>query len=548
MTIWMFMGLFGGLSIFLFGMLMMNDNITAAAGDQLKTLLLKLTKGKIKGYMTGLGITLLNQSSSATTVLEAAFVGAGLMTFHQSLAVTLGSELGSTITAQLVAFKVTKYALLFIAAGFFGSLIWKTRRAKSVCMSILGFGLLFLGMDIMSKALEPLRSYAPFLKMMTTIEQPILGILFGMVFTMIVQSSGATSGITVAMAMNGSMTLGQAIPINLGASVGTCITAVLGSMALNREAKRTAYIHIIFQLLGVAMVFIFLMIPMNGTNVWMVFVEWFTRKVIGTTDTARQIATAHTLMPLVNHVFLFPTLGLWVKLMDFFYPPREVEKPFGPDFIDDANLDRPDFALEQSAREILRVGDIVKGMLEVTLRVFKKKDGKLADQVSLTDIKADILRNAIVPHLTSLAQKGLDEKQAHTEISQVYLVNELEAIGDIIDKNMMPLAKKMISHKLRFSDEGYREIVEFHNIIMTNFRDVMCAMADNDLELARKITLTKPEIGKWESTLRMRHIERLHMGLSESHATSSVHFDLTDQYKRINGHIVSIAYILLGEL
>jgi len=471
------------------------------------------------------------------------------MTFHQSLAVTLGSELGSTITAQLVAFKVTKYALLFIAAGFFGSLIWKTRRAKSVCMSILGFGLLFLGMDIMSKALEPLRSYEPFLKMMTTIEQPILGILFGMIFTMIVQSSGATSGITVAMAMNGSMSLAQAIPINLGASVGTCITAVLGSLALNREAKRTAYIHIIFQLLGVIMVFIFLMIPFHGSNMWMVFVEWFTRKVMGTTDTARQIATAHTLMPLVNHVFLFPTLALWVKLMDKFYPPREVEKPFGPDFIDDSQLANPPLALEQSRREIMRVGDIVIGMLETTLRVFKKKDGKLADQVSLTDIKADILRNAIVPFLTTVGrQEGLSSELAAQEVSQVYLINELEAIGDIIDKNMMPLAKKMVSHKLRFSDEGYREIVEFHDIIMANFRDALRAMAMNDQELARRITLTKPEIGKHESNLRMRHIERLHKGLSEAHSTSSVHFDLIDQYKRINGHIVSIAYILIGEL
>lgn len=547
MTIWMGIGLFGGLALFLHGMLLMNDNITAAAGHQLKNLLLKLTNSKVKGYLTGVGITLLNQSSSATTVLEAAFVGAGLMTFQQSLAVTLGSELGSTITAQLVAFKITKLALVFVAGGFFASLIWKTKKARAICGSVMGFGLLFLGMDIMSKALEPLRSYGPFLDMMKTIEQPVLGILFGMVFTMIVQSSGATSGITVAMAMNGSMTLAQAIPINLGASLGTCITAVIGSMALNRDAKRTAYIHILFQLAGVAMVFIFLQIPWKTGNLWVTFTRWFTLKFAGTDDPARQIAMAHTLMPLINHFFIFPTLVLWVKLLDAFYPPRDIEKPFGPEHINDALLDQPEIALEQARKEIIRVGGIVRGMVSDCITVFEKMDQKLAEQISLTDIKADILRNAIVPYLTRLAQRNLDEEESKHEVSYLYLVNDLEAIGDIVDKNIMPMARKMISQKLSFSSDGFAEIRKFHDCILENLDLAIRIIDSGDLVEAQAIADTKPVIGKWESDLRMKHIDRLHKGLDDQ-ASSSVHFDLTDQYKRINSHIVSIAYIMMGKL
>ena len=240
MTIWNYFGLIGGLAVFLYGMLLMNKYLTAIAGNRLSKIMLNLTKGKVRGYLTGLGVTIFNQSSSATTVLEAALVGAGLRTFQQSLAVTLGAELGSTFLGQLVAFpSITRLSTVIIAAGFFSSFLTKTRRQKSVARTILGFGLLFLGMDMMSSSLEPLRSFQPFLDRMARINRPILGIIVGLLFTMIVQSSGATSGLTIAMAMSGTITLAQAVPINMGAAIGTCITAVLGSLALNREAKRT---------------------------------------------------------------------------------------------------------------------------------------------------------------------------------------------------------------------------------------------------------------------------------------------------------------------
>ena len=187
----------------------------------MKSVMLTLTKGKVRGYLTGLGITMVNQSSSATTVLEAALVGAGLLTFQQSLAVTLGAELGSTFLPQLVAFpSITKFSTIIIAVGFFSSIATKTKKGKHTAMTILGFGLLFMGMDMMSGSLKPLRSYQPFLNLMMKVEAPILGIIVGVLFTMIIQSSGATTGLTIAMAMAGTISLEQAVPIKSWGSSG----------------------------------------------------------------------------------------------------------------------------------------------------------------------------------------------------------------------------------------------------------------------------------------------------------------------------------------
>lgn len=548
MDIWNIFGVIGGLAIFLNGMIFMNENILRAAGRKLREILLSLTGGRIRGFLTGLGLTCIIQSSSATTVMEVGLVGAGLLTFYQSLAVTLGAELGTTITAQLVAFRITKYALLICAIGFFSSLVSKTRKGKSTARAILGFGLLFLGLDIMSKSLYPLRKYEVFLNLMSTIEAPIIGILFGLFFTCIIQSSSATSGIVTSMAMTGTLTFSQAVPINLGASIGTSITAFLASLPLNRDAKRTAYAHTIFQTIGVIIVVIAMLIPFGEDNLWFNFVRYITKTILRTDDVAKQVAMAHTLMPLVKGIILLPILYSIGKLLYKIYPSREIDKPFGPMYISDTLITTPTLALEQAKKEIVRTAQIVNEMFSNSIVAFEKKDAKLSEQISLMDIKVDILRNAIVPFLTKVAQQDLSEEESNREVAHLYIINELEAVGDIIDKNIMPLARKMISAHLNFSSEGWDDIYAFHQKVKQNFDDVIQALMNNDVILARKVADMKPEIGRYESELRMRHIQRLHRGQIESMDTSAIHFDLIDQYKRINSHIASIGYILLGQL
>ncbi len=550
MNIWLVLNLSGGLAVFLYGMVVMNENIIQSAGNKLKTLLMKLTGGRFKGFLTGLGITSVVQSSSAVTVMEVGLVGAGLMTFYQSLAVTMGAEVGTTVTAQLIAFRITQYALLITAVGFFPHLIAKSKKIKNIFGTILGFGFLFLGMAIMSDALKPLRSYQPFLDLMTRVESPVIGILVGLIFTLIIQSSSATSGIVVAMAISGTITLPQAIPLNLGASIGTSITAFLGSLALNREAKRAAYAHTVSQTIGVFIVFLIMMIPHGTSNLWQEFCIWFTRAIIGTDDLARQIAMAHTLMPVLRTLIVLPVLPLFAKVMLLMFPSKADEVPFGPKHITEELLDTP-FALEKARLEIIHQMEITKCMLDALPACFHKetRSDVGCEQVSLTDIKVDVLRKVIVEYLSKVGQRrNLAEGESKEEISLLYISNDIEAIGDIVDKNILPLAQKMLSLKLAFSLDGWHEIMALHQRMMNNYDNMLRAFGKNDLSLAKVVAEEKVMFAKFENELRLKHIERLHSGIKETSETSAIHIDLIEQYKRINSYIASIGYAMLYEV
>jgi phosphate:Na+ symporter len=541
MTIWNLFSLAGGLAVFLFGMMEMNKYLTSIAGSKMKSIMLTLTNGPARGYLTGLGITIVNQSSSATTVLEAALVSAGLMTFHQSLAVTLGAELGSTFLPQLVAFpSITKISTLVIFIGFMMLITAKRKRMRHIAMTVLTFGLLFLGMDMMSTALRPLREYEPFTRLMASVEHPLLGIIIGLLFTMIIQSSGATASITIAMALAGSITVEQAIPINLGAAVGTCITAVLGSLALNWDAKRSAYIHVMFQLIGSLWVFILLLIPFQGERFYIWWIKWFTLNVLGTESVARQIAMGFTFMPIINHIIVFPNLRFVVKIFERFFPPREAERPFGPIYISDAQIHTSvSLSLDMAKKEILHVASIIREMIEEMKASFRAKDTAIVERVTERDNQVDILHNAIVPFLAKLSQEELTQEQSDRCMDYIYIENELESIGDLIDKNVMNLAHKKIDQSLVFSEEGFHELEHLMYRINRNFELLMRAFESEDTSCSKEVLDFHKK--KEEEKYKKLHIERLKKGLPETIATSSVHLDLITYLSRINTHIAYVA-------
>jgi phosphate:Na+ symporter len=481
--------------------------------------------------------------------LEVSLVSAGLLTFAQTMAVTMGAEVGSTITAQLVAFKLSEYAVFIAGLGFYITFISKSKRWKHIGDAVLGFGLLFLGIKIMTDLMVPIRSYGPFLEMMKSVENPLVGILVGMGFTMIVHSSGATSGIVVALALAGGISLEQAIPINLGAQIGTCVTAALGSIGRGREGKRVALWHVIHQTAGVLLVYPFLLVTYNGEAAWIYFVKWFTGIFPGTTDLARQIAMAHTIAAVFNTLIFFPLIPLANKVLMKIYPSSEEEKPFGPVYIDEGLIATPSLAIEQARKEIIREGEIVLEMMQGALHVFDAQDIKLTETVSLKDIRVDMLRNAIVPYLTRVGQSPLlAEDQSQTEIKLLYITADFEAIGDIIDKNIMPLARKKLQNNLWFSDEGWEDIVQLHSRVIENLIRVIGSLQNYNQELARLVTESKAEINGFQAELRKRHIVRLHSGLHEALDTSSIHLDLIDQFKRINSIIATIADTILGRI
>lgn len=540
----------GGLGVFLFGMFFLNDAITKATGHKLRELLVRLTGSPIRGMTTGLFVTIFNQSSSATTLLEVSLVSAGLLTFYQTMAVTMGAELGSTITAQLVAFNISEFAVLIAGGGFFISFFAKTKKLQNTGNAILGFGILFLGMKIMTDLMVPMRSYEPFLELMKSVENPFVGILTGMVFTLLVHSSGATSGIVIALALAGAISLNQAIPLNLGAQIGTCVTAALGSIGRGREGKRVALWHVFHQTAGVLLVLPFLMLlNYNNEPSWIYFVKWFTQTFFNSTDPARQIAMAHTLASLFNALVFFPFLPLMNTLFCKIYPQVEEEKPFGPRYIDDGLVNTPSLALEQARKEIVREGNIVLEMMKQSVRVFDSRDLRLSETVSLMDIRADTLRNAVVPYLTKLAQNSvLNEEQSKLEIKLLYILEDYESVGDIIDKNIMPLARKKLENNLWFSDEGWKDIIALHTRVMDNLKRSIKAVEDNNLEVAALVASTKVEIDGYEAELRKRHISRINSGLQESLETSSVHLDLIEQFKRVNSLVAAVANTLLGKI
>jgi phosphate:Na+ symporter len=547
MTVYHFLDLLGGLAIFLFGMTMMNNNLTALAGAKLKNIMVVLTKNKFRGYLTGLGVTILNQSSSATTVLEAVLVGAGLMTFNQCLAVTLGAELGSTFLGQLFAFpKITRLATLFVAIGFFSFLLAKNKRGKSLANTILGFGLLFLGMEMMSRSVEPLRSSAWFLDAMVKVENPFLGVLVGLLFTMIIQSSGATSGLVIAMAIAGTINLAQAVPINLGASIGTCITAILGSLNLNREAKRSAYVHVVFQTIGVMIAFTLLLIPFKGGSFYLFLAKQAAFLISGDADNLpRQIAMAHTLMPVINHMFVFPMLPLIMKVFNRVFPPAPAKEEFGAQYLDEGMLSEPSVALYQTKKEILRMVSIIETMMDNAIRIFRDRNLEVVKSIRNEDNMVDTLRKQIVVYLSKIAKQVLSEGESKLQISYLFIAAELENLGDVIERNVLDRAKKLINKDLHFSDEGLEDINTLGSLVVKNFGLVMNALKNDDPRGAREVLASAGNSWEFQNELRKKHFRRLNEGLQVSIETTEIHMDLLNHFHRINRHIYHLAQTLV---
>ncbi|MDC7222023.1 MAG: Na/Pi cotransporter family protein [Spirochaetales bacterium] len=543
MTFWNVLSLLGGLALFLYAIMEMNKHLTAVAGRRMKTIMTKLTDGPFRGYFTGLGITMVNQSSSATTVLEAALVGAGFMTFKQSLTVTLGAELGSTLFPQLVAIPgLTKFSSLFLLIGLIILLSAKKKEFNHLGMILISFGMLFMGMDIMSQALSPLREYEPFIRVMKNAASPLVGIVAGLLFTMLIQSSGATVGITIAMALAGTISLEEAIPINLGAAVGTCITAILGSITLNWEAKRSAYIHVLFQILGVIWVYILLLIRIGDERLYIWLIKWFCLTILGTESLSRQIAMGFTFMPVINHLILFPNLSLAVKLFNRIFPEREKSEAFAVKYIDNRLISRSArLSLEMARKEIIRVTEFLVEMGETLSLSLHNRDNDYTRALGELDGKVDFLNEAIINFLVKLSREEMTEKESAVCLNYIQIQNELESIGDVMDKNIMVLMEKRRVNGLHFSDEGFGELDHLLTKIRKNL-DLISLIFREDKSRPSRIKSIRDDFKKKEEEkYKQLHIKRLQEGLSESVATSAIHLDLITYFSRINKQINYIA-------
>jgi phosphate:Na+ symporter len=404
-------------------------------------------------------------------------------------------------------------------------------------------------MKAMSDLFAPMQSYLPFVDSMKRLNNPFFAIIMGFLFTLIVRSSGVTSGIVIALALANAIDLYQAIPVILGSQIGTCFTALFVSLGRSRDSKRTALFHVFHQTAGVLIILPFhTLIYYKGEPVWKNFVRWFTRNIAQTDDLARQIAMSHTLAALLNLVIFLPLLPVIYKVFSGIFPSKEEEKPFGPIYIDDDFLETPSIALEQAKKEIVREGEIVLDMLKKSIKVCENQDLGLCETIVLKEIHADKLRNVIVPYLTKLGQDDLTEEQSVYATKLLFAADDIESIGDVLDKNIVPLLKKKLENKLWFSEEGWKDIVSLHVMVTDNYKKVLDALRKDDMDQTRLVIEKKSEINNFVTELRKKHIERLTSGVRESLETSSLHIDFVDQIRSINSHVNAICYALLGRV
>ena len=568
---WSFMiiGLFGGLALFLYGMEKMSEGMKKSTGNKMRSILSALTNNRIIGLFVGAFVTMVIQSSSATTVMLVSFVQADLMSFAQSLGVILGADIGTTITAQLIAFKLTDYALLMIAIGFSLRMFGKNDNLKNIGEVLLGFGILFYGMKLMSDAMSPLRTWPEFINIMKGLENPFLGLLIGAAFTALIQSSSAFTGIVIVLAQQGLITLEAGIPLVFGANIGTCITAGLASIGTSREAKRVALAHVLFKVVGV-LLFIF-WIPAFANIIHTIAAKFGS-------DTARQIANAHTIFNVGLALFFLPLVAIFSRLLMKILPPEEKLQGVIPMtwHLDESMIETPEFAIDLARTEISRMANILGRMLRAIIVPFisdpklinrdvyhKEEAGLLVEEIPTRDEifpqltllegidmreeKIDFLDEKVGDYLIQVARQELSDKQAAEVYSMISIANDMESIGDIIHRNMLPLLAKKQKLIADFSEEGKEELMIYHVKVCKQISRLKEAFTERNMETAQRIMAKEAKYLDLETKYRLRHLERLHQARQESLQTHEIHVELMDLLKQINVYTGNIAKTFLTQ-
>jgi phosphate:Na+ symporter len=533
------MGLLGGLALFLAGLDMLSEGLKMSAGDTLKTLLSKMTTNRFLGAFTGAFVTAVLNSSSVTTVLVVSFITANVMTLAQSVGVIMGANIGSTMTAQLLAFNISAYALLPIAIGFFMSFTAKREKVKYSGMMLMGLGLVFFGMGIMSDAMSPLRSYEPFLVFLKNMERPLLGIMAGALFTGLVQSSAATVGIAIAMATEGLLTLPAGIALALGANIGTCVTAMLASMGKPVEAVRASVVHVLFNIIGVL--------------IWLPFIKQLAAFaiVVSPGDVAlaipRQIANANTLFNIIN-TFLFIGFTAWfAKLAEKLVPDRADKTGviIEPKFLDEDVLSIPDVALEQVRMEFGHMGEIAYKMLADLPEASRTNDLKKLEAIKKLDDKVDILETAIFNYLAKIRQQLLTEDQSKVHQDLMTVTVSLETLTDTIKTELSFLIKKFISKERVISKTTISIFNELHSQVLETLDMAVKSICENDQQAAAEVIIRKDRLKELSDQLLTRKSQQMVQEDSIQIETAKIEISLADKLIQIYSQAKRIARIVL---
>ncbi len=537
----------GGLALFLYGMHKMTEALKIVAGERVKKILAKLTTNRFSAAFAGASITAIIQSSSITTVLLVGFITAGMMTFQQSIGVILGANVGTTITAQIIAFKVTKAALLLIALGFFTEVLAKNQRFKQFGVMSMGLGMLFFGMELMSQATAPLRSYEPFMQLMQDMANPLIGVLIGAVFTALVQSSSATTGIVIVMASQGLLPLETGIALLFGSNIGTCVTAIISAIGKPREAMQAATAHVLFNVMGVLLFVAF--IPQFADLIR--DISPLSDKLSGlkqlAADTPRQIANAHTVFNIFNLLLFLGFTNTLAKIVLKIVPSKPVEiiPETTPKYLDSMYLDQPAMALDRVRLELGRVGKKVNGMIKDSFPTLIVGTKERIDSLRDRDEDIDVLTDAITLYLRNLSTENLVEPQPVYLQRYLGVSSYLETIGDVIETGLVNDSYKRLRNQVKISDETEEQLRQIYKELYQAAQITIEALLENDSKKAKQVINAKPKFNGLVEHARSHLYLRLKTETPEHLIVYKIETSSIENFRQIHNQLRGICRLII---
>lgn len=545
-------GTIGGLGLFLFGMGLMSDGLKKVAGQRLKALLESLTKHRVVAVIIGALTTCLIQSSSATTVMTVGFVNAGLLTLKQSLSVVLGANVGTTFTAWLVSafsvFKISTYALPLIGLGFLWHIMGRTQKGKSVGQTLLGLGILFIGLHFMKDAFAPLKDNPAVQEMLIRVgSSPLLAVLAGTIITMLLQSSSASIALIQMLAFQGAFgndweqVLRITIPYILGDNIGTTITAQLAALRASRNAKRTAMGHTLFNTFGVLY-----MLPLVKWGFFGTLVMWIAPVELKQDTIMLYLAVAHSTFNVFNTLVFIPVIQHLERVVLWLFPVTERERMAKPIVLEQHLLNTPVIALQQAKTEIIRMAHTAKrAMARAVEGLLNNHSGRLRMVEELEDI-IDAKQMEITSYLTALSRKQLDDAVSIELPVLLHTVNDLERVGDHA-MNIVELARRKSGQKLHFSESAKKEAQQMQEQILAMFDDVTRALKENDPTASRAAMAIETHLNQMQIDFRRNHVRRMTQGKCAPE-TGIIFIDLVDNIEKVGDHLTNIAQATIGGL
>lgn len=531
----MIISMLGGLGLFLYGMKLMGEGIEKVAGSKMKTILEWCTKNRLIGVVVGTIFTAIIQSSSAATVMVVSFVNSGLMNLMQAVGVIMGANIGTTVTAQIVAFDLDSIAPIFVITGVVMIMFFKNETVNKVGEVLFGFGALFLGMSLMKNSMADIKDSVTVMKMISSLKNPLVAILVGLVITTILQSSSASVGILVTMAGSGLVELPMCFYVILGCNIGACTSAVLVGLTGKKDAKRAALIHLMFNIIG-SIIMLLILLPFGG------YVEHWINAI--SADPKRAVANTHTIFKVFQVIILFPFAGWIVKLTQWLVPGEDEQKEkYELKYISLDSAVSPAIAMIEVTNEIKRMGEIANYNLERSMEALMKGNKDIINEVFEREHEVDFLSRKITDFLVKINQM-LPVSETKNIAGYYHVVSDIERIGDHAE-NIAEFAQTKLNESIEFSKVGAEELQHMFDVMNKEVKLALEAFTERNEEHLKEIMDLEDEVDDLEKQLQRNHVRR--MSKNECSPKAAIFSDLISNFERVSDHATNIAFATFRE-